>query len=156
MASLPDRTLDDYASITLKFENKSIIGNIISSILSHGQLNKLTVEVDYSEGSILWEDPDKLYLRKNGIDYSFLIFFVYFKFFYLFFLLTLMLFLIGEPLQILTAGASYNQNIPTRLPAAHPEGMSERNATTHTSLPTMISPFPLRIHEISKSLTTIL
>ncbi len=116
----------------MKFEREGLLGTITCSKISHGQLNRLLLEVDCSEGSISWEqeDPDKLMVRLllwgalcSLSSYAFINWHLFLYFF--------QLRKQDQPLQILTAGASYNKSIPTRLPAAHPEGYIEALANIY-------------------------
>ncbi|MBP86962.1 MAG: oxidoreductase [Planctomycetaceae bacterium] len=63
----PERPLDDYGHVAIKFD-EAALGMIIFSQITHGRLNDLTLEVDGTKGAISWrqEDPNQLVVQRTG------------------------------------------------------------------------------------------
>lgn len=104
------RALDDYGAAFVRFENGAL-GTVTASQISHGRENDMYIEVDGTEGSLLWrqENPNELFVRRNG-----------------------------KPHQIYTRdpGSGYLHGIANaacRLPSGHPEGYFEAFANIYTS-----------------------
>jgi predicted dehydrogenase len=63
----PGRTLDDYGTVVVRFENGAL-GTVTASQISHGRENDLWIEIDGTKGSLEWrqEEPNKMWLKRNG------------------------------------------------------------------------------------------
>ncbi len=104
------RKLDDYGTAIVRFENGAL-GTVTASQISHGRENDMFIEVDGTEGSLIWrqENPNELIVRRNG-----------------------------KPHQIYTRdpGSGYlgaTAAAACRLPSGHPEGYFEAFANVYTS-----------------------
>ena len=61
------RPLDDYGHAVVQYENGAL-GTVTASQISHGRENDLSIEIDGTEGSLIWrqEEPNSMVIRKNG------------------------------------------------------------------------------------------
>lgn len=96
------RQLDDYGTAIIKMDNDALC-TLSASQISHGRENDISIEIDGTKGSILWEqgDPNRMELRCNG-----------------------------QPLKVYTRDPNAPHTSPTaaascRLPSGHPEGLLE-------------------------------
>lgn len=96
------RQLDDYGTAIIKMDNDALC-TLSASQISHGRENDISIEIDGTKGSILWEqgDPNRMELRCNG-----------------------------QPLKVYTRDPNSPHTSPTaaascRLPSGHPEGWLE-------------------------------
>jgi predicted dehydrogenase len=64
---VPGRTLDDYGTALITYENGGL-GTVTASQISHGRENDLEIEIDGTLGSLRWrqEEPNQLIVRQNG------------------------------------------------------------------------------------------
>ena len=108
-AFVPGRSLDDYGTAMIRFQNGAL-GTVTASQISHGRENDLWIEVDGTLGSLEWhqEEPNKLLVRCNG-----------------------------KPHQIYTrAGGPYLSELSaasSRTPSGHPEAFLEAFANIYTA-----------------------
>ena len=96
------RQLDDYGTAIIKMENE-VLCTLSASQISHGRENDVSIEIDGTQGSIIWVqgDPNRMELRRNG-----------------------------DPLKIYTRDPNAPHMTPwgaaaCRLPSGHPEGLIE-------------------------------
>src|SRR5436853_248487 len=63
----PGRSLDDYGTAVIKFENGAL-GTVTASQISHGRENDLFIEIDGTKGALSWrqEEPNVMIVRTNG------------------------------------------------------------------------------------------
>jgi predicted dehydrogenase len=63
----PGRTLDDYGTAVVKYQNGAL-GTVTASQITHGRENDIWIEVDGTKGSLEWhqEEPNKMWVRVNG------------------------------------------------------------------------------------------
>jgi predicted dehydrogenase len=106
----PDRTLDDYGHVLVRFAD-SVLGSVTVSQITHGRLNDLTLEIDGSLGSLTWrqETPNELIVRR-----------------------------FGQPVQVYERNPNADFTHATasaacRLPAGHPEAFFEAFANVYRS-----------------------
>lgn len=61
------RTLDDYGTAVIRFDNGGL-GTVTASQISHGRENDLLIEIDGTKGSLQWrqENPNEMIIRHNG------------------------------------------------------------------------------------------
>lgn len=104
------RALDDYGTAVIRFDNGGL-GTVTASQISHGRENDLSIEIDGTQGSLVWrqENPNEMIIRQNG-----------------------------KPHQIYTRdpGASFMNDAGStaaRLPSGHPEGFYEAFANIYTA-----------------------
>ncbi len=109
-AFVEGRALDDYGCAMVRFENGAL-ATVTASQISHGRENDMYIEVDGTEGSLVWrqENPNEMIVRRNG-----------------------------KPHQIYTRdpGAGYLSGVAAaacRLPSGHPEGYFEAFANLYVS-----------------------
>ncbi len=106
----PDRTLDDYGHVLVRFAD-SVLGSVTVSQITHGRLNDLTLEIDGSLASLAWrqETPNELIVRR-----------------------------FGQPVQVYerNPNADFTHAVASaacRLPAGHPEAFFEAFANVYRS-----------------------
>jgi predicted dehydrogenase len=105
----PGRSLDDYGTAIIRFQNGAL-GTVTASQISHGRENDLWIEIDGTKGALEWhqEEPNKMLLRING-----------------------------KPHQIYTrAGGPYLGELAgrsSRIPSGHPEAFLEAFANIYTA-----------------------
>ena len=106
----PDRTLDDYGHVLVRFAD-SVLGSVTVSQITHGRLNDLTLEIDGSLASLAWrqETPNELIVRR-----------------------------FGQPVQVYERNPNADfthavANAACRLPAGHPEAFFEAFANVYRS-----------------------
>jgi predicted dehydrogenase len=104
------RQLDDYGAAMIRFQSGAL-GTVMASQITHGRENDIWIEVDGTKASLEWrqEDPNKLWLRKNG-----------------------------EPHRLYTRdpNAPYTKvtaKASCRIPSGHPEGYLEAFANIYTA-----------------------
>jgi predicted dehydrogenase len=106
---VPGRTLDDYGTAIIRYQNGAL-GTVTASQISHGRENDLWIEVDGTLGALEWhqEEPNKMIVRING-----------------------------KPHQIYTrAGGPYLSELAaasSRTPSGHPEAFFEAFANIYTA-----------------------
>jgi predicted dehydrogenase len=105
----PGRSLDDYGTAMIRFENGAI-GTVTASQISHGRENDIFIEIDGTKAEIEWhqEEPNKMFVRKNGEAHK----------------------------TYTRAGGSYllpAAAAATRIPSGHPEGYLEAFANVYTA-----------------------
>ncbi len=106
----PDRTLDDYGHVLVRFAD-SVLGAVTVSQITHGRLNDLTLEIDGSLASLAWrqETPNELIVRR-----------------------------FGQPVQVYERNPNADfthaaASAACRLPAGHPEAFFEAFANVYRS-----------------------
>jgi predicted dehydrogenase len=106
----PGRTLDDYGTAVIRFENGAL-GTVTASQISHGRENDVFIEIDGTKASLQWrqEEPNSMMVRRNG-----------------------------QPHQLYTRdpNAPYMQGAgqaACRLPSGHPEAFFEAFANVYRS-----------------------
>ena len=106
----PGRKLDDYGTALIKFQSGAL-GTVTASQITHGRENDIWIEVDGTKASLEWhqEDPNKLWVRKNGTPHQ-----LYTRD-------------PNAPYSKLTTKAS------CRIPSGHPEGYLEAFANIYTA-----------------------
>jgi len=102
------RTLDDYGTTVITFENGAL-GTLSASQISHGRENDLAIEIDGTKAALTWrqENPNEMIVRVNG-----------------------------EPHKIYTRDpnapfANASHVAASRIPAGHPEGFFEAFANVY-------------------------
>lgn len=109
----PQRSLDDDATVLLRFANQAR-GVLLASQISVGQENNLRIQVYGSQGSLSWsqQEPNSLWLMWGD-----------------------------KPAELLRAGSDYlcdEAKVNTRTPAGHPEGYIEAFANLYKAFATAV------------------
>ncbi len=65
------RKLDDYGVAAIRYENGAL-GTVTASQISHGRENDLSIEIDGTKGSLVWqqEKPNEMIYRRNGLPHA--------------------------------------------------------------------------------------
>jgi predicted dehydrogenase len=63
----PGRSLDDYGTAVIRFENGAL-GTVTASQITHGRENDVSIEIDGTKASLSWrqEEPNVMTVRQNG------------------------------------------------------------------------------------------
>lgn len=102
------RTLDDYGTTIIRYENGALC-TLTASQISHGRENDLAIEIDGTKAAIQWrqENPNEMLVRQNG-----------------------------QPLKVYTRdpNSPFQNELGTsaaRIPSGHPEGFFEAFANIY-------------------------